>query len=249
MAGARPNFKSSSWPQLIWQGLKRLFGARSGSGRAGAANEFIIIGLGRFGTSLATTLSASNHDVLAIDLDLKRVQQVSLTLPHVVQLDATNVDALHEVGADSFDTGIVCIGTDLESSLLATFNLRRLGVRRVIAKASTITQRKILLKVGADEVILPEYEAGMRLGRRLASINFVDYMELGQDQGIVELIAPEHLVGRSLKEMQIRQKYGVTIMAIRRGTDIIVSPQAGEVIQPQDILVILGRVADIEKLN
>ncbi len=249
MAGARASSRSSSWPQLIWQGIKQLFGAKRRSSRAGMANEFIVIGLGRFGTSLATTLSASNHDVLAIDLDIKRVQQVSLTLPHVVQLDATNVDALHEVGADTFDTGVVCIGTDLESSLLATFNLRRLGVRRVIAKASTITQRKILLKVGADEVILPEYEAGMRLGRRLSSINFVDYMELGQDQGIVELIAPEHLTGRSLRETQIRQKYGVTVMAIRRGTDVIVAPRAGEVIQPQDILVVLGRVADIEKLS
>lgn len=249
MTGARPSSRSSSWPQLIWQGLRRLFGAKSRPGRSGAANEFIVIGLGRFGTSLATTLSASNHDVLAIDLDIKRVQQVSLTLPHVVQLDATNVDALHEVGADSFDTGVVCIGTDLESSLLATFNLRRLGVRRVIAKASTVTQRKILLKVGADEVILPEYEAGMRLGRRLATINFVDYMELGEDQGIVELIAPQYLVGRSLRETQIRQKYGVTVMAIRRGTDVIISPRAGEVLQPQDILVILGRVADIERLS
>ena len=249
MAGVQPGSKNSSWPQLVWQGLKQLFGAKRRSGRAGAANEFIVIGLGRFGTSLATTLSAYNHDVLAIDLDIKRVQQASLTLPHVVQLDATNIDALHEVGADSFDTGVVCIGTDFESSLLATFNLRRLGVRRVMAKALTITQREILLKVGADEVILPEYETGMRLGRRLASINFVDYMDLGQDQGIVELIAPEHLVGRSLRELQIRQNYGVTVVAIRRSTNVIVSPRAGEIIQPQDILVILGRVADIEKLS
>ncbi|MDQ7029480.1 MAG: TrkA family potassium uptake protein [Ardenticatenia bacterium] len=129
--------------------------------------EFIVIGLGRFGTSLAGALVQQGHDVLAVDVDYRRVQALSTELPHVVQLDATNIDALREVGADHFDTGVVCIGTNFESNLLATVLLRKLGVRRVITKARTRTQREILLQVGADEVILPEHEAGVRLARRL----------------------------------------------------------------------------------
>jgi trk system potassium uptake protein TrkA len=212
-------------------------------------NEFIIIGLGRFGTSLAMTLNAYGHDVLAIDSDMKRVQQVSQVLPHVFQLDATNIDALKEVGAGSFDTGVVCIGTYFEANLLATVSLRKLGVRRVITKAITTTQQDILVRVGADEVILPEHEAGVRLARRLAAIDFVDFLELGADKGVVEIITPPQLAGKSLKQAEIRQKYGLAVIAIRRDDDVIVSPQAEEVILEKDILVVLGRIANCEKLR
>lgn len=212
-------------------------------------NEFIIVGLGRFGTSLAMSLTAYNHEVLAVDSDIKRVQEASQTLPHTIQLDATNIEALREVGAESFDTGVVCIGTDFESNVLATVTLRKLGVRRVIAKARTVTQQEILLRVGADEVILPEHEAGVRLARRLAAIDFVDFMELGQDTGVVEMVAPHELVGKSLRDSQVRQKYGVAVVAIKRGDEVMVSPRAGEIIRQDDILVILGRIADCEKLR
>jgi trk system potassium uptake protein TrkA len=211
--------------------------------------EFIIIGLGRFGTSLAMSLTAYNHEVLAVDSDLNRVQEVSYILPHTLQLDATNIDALREVGVESFDTGIVCIGTDFEANILATVTLRKLGVRRVIAKARTVTQQEILQRVGADEVILPEHEAGVRLARRLAAVDFVDFMELGQDTGVVEIIAPDYLIGKSLRDSQIRQRYGVAVVAVKRGDEVIVSPRAGEVIQKDDILVVLGRIADCERLR
>jgi trk system potassium uptake protein TrkA len=217
---------------------------RNGAGR----HEFIVIGLGRFGTSLAMSLIAYNHDVLAVDADMKRVQQVAQLLPHVIQLDATKLEALREVGAATFDTGVVCIGTDFEANVLATVSLRKLGVRRVMAKARTVTQQEILLRVGADEVILPEHEAGVRLARRLAAIDFIDYLELSQDQGVVELVAPAALVGRSLKEIGMRQRYHLAVIAIRRGDQVIVSPRAEEVIRPDDILVVLGRIADVEKL-
>lgn len=212
-------------------------------------NEFIIIGLGRFGTSLAMTLNAYGHDVLAIDSDKNRVQHVSQVLPHVIQLDATNIDALREVEADQFDTGVVCIGTYFEANLLATVSLRKLGVRRVITKARTTTQQDILLRVGADEVILPEHEAGVRLGRRLAAVDFVDFLELSDDKGVVEIVAPPPLVGKSLRDAAIRQEYGLAVIAIRRGDEVIISPRAEEVIQPDDILVVLGRLVNCEKLR
>ncbi len=247
--------QKSSWPKRIWENLKRVATPRPGEGivtrlnGAQGHNEFIIIGLGRFGTSLAMTLTAYGHAVLAIDSDIKRVQQVTQLLPHVIQLDATNIDALREVGAEAFDTGVVCIGTYFEANLLATVSLRKLGVRRVITKARTVTQQDILQRVGADEVILPEHEAGVRLGRRLSGINFVDFLELSDDKGVVEIVTPNHLVGKSLRESEIRQQYGLAVIAIRRGDDVVISPRAEEVIQPNDILVVLGRIANCEKLR
>lgn len=249
------NNRKFSWPRRIWQTVKELTIPQPG-GRiisrpfnGHRSNEFIVIGLGRFGTSLAMTLNAYGHDVLTIDFDPKRVQQVSHVLPHVVQLDATDIDALREVGAESFDTGIVCIGTYFEANLLATVSLRKLGVRRVITKARTVTQQDILQRIGADEVILPEHEAGVRLARRMAGINFVDFLELSDDKGVVELVTPQHLVGKSLREAQIRQQYGLAVIAIRRGDDVVISPRAEEIIQENDILVVLGRIANCEKLR
>ena len=247
--------QKSSWPKRIWESFKKATTPQPGErivqrlNGVHRHNEFIIIGLGRFGTSLAMTLTAYGHDVLAIDSDIKRVQQVSQTLPHVIQLDATKIEALREVGAEAFDTGIVCIGTYFEANLLATVSLRKLGVRRVITKAVTVTQQDILQRVGADEVILPEHEAGVRLGRRLSGINFVDFLELSDDKGVVEIVTPAHLVGKSLREAEIRQQYGLAVIAIRRGDDVVISPRAEEVIQPNDILVVLGRIANCEKLR
>jgi trk system potassium uptake protein TrkA len=211
--------------------------------------EFVVIGLGRFGTGVATTLVHYGHSVLAIDADIDRVQHLSTTLPHVLQLDSTNIDALRQAGVDAFETGLVCIGTDFESNLLTTVLLQRLGVKRVIAKARTITQKEILLRVGADEVILPEHEAGVRLARKLASGHFVDYLEVSNDVGVVELIAPPSVWDHTLAECDLRQRYGLTAIAVRRGDELIVSPQANFGIRENDILVVLGRIADAERLS
>jgi trk system potassium uptake protein TrkA len=245
---------NSAWLRRIWQRVIELAmpGGRPHTRRrlsTGQHNEFIVIGLGRFGTSLAMTLDAFGHEVLAIDSDPKRIQQVSQVLPHVIQLDATNIEALREVGAEAFDTGVVCIGNDLEANMLATVSLSKLGVRRVIAKARTTTQHDILLKVGADEVILPEHEAGVRLARKLAAVDFVDFMELTNDMGVVEIVTPAQFVGKTLRETEIRQNYQLTIVAIRRGDDVIMSPGASQVILEGDVLVVLGRTVDCERLS
>ena len=211
--------------------------------------EFVVIGLGRFGTAVATTLVHYGYNVLAVDTDEDRVQQLSTVLPHVVQLDSTNIDALRQAGVDAFETGLVCIGTDFESNLLTVVLLQRLGVNRVIAKARTKTQKDILLRVGADEVILPEHEAGVRLARKLASRHFVDYLEVSNDVGVVELIAPPSFRDRSLAECELRQRYGLTVIAIRRGDELIISPTASFDIKEDDILVVLGRIEDAERLT
>ena len=217
--------------------------------KGGRQSEYVVIGLGRFGTAVATTLVEHGRTVLAIDSNHDRVQALSGELPHVVQLDATNVDALRQAGVESFDTGLVCIGTDFENNLLSTVLLRQLGVQRVIAKAMTITQREILLKVGADEVILPEHEAGRRLGRKMAIDHLIDYLEVGNDVGIVELLAPPSTWGHSLSELSLRQRYGLTVIAVHRGDDLIVSPSASFNLEEEDIVVVLGRMEDAERLR
>lgn len=212
-------------------------------------DEFVVIGLGRFGTSVAKTLITYGYNVLAIDNEMSRVQELSTSLPHVLQLDATNVDALRQAGVESFDTGLVCIGTDFESNVLATVLLRRLGVKRVITKARTRTQKEILLRVGADEVILPEHEAGVRLARKLAAGNLIDYLEVSHDVGVVELVAPSSFWGKTLAESNLRQRYGLNAMAVRRGDELVVSPSASFRIEANDILVVLGKIEDAERLN
>lgn len=224
-------------------------GVRLWSREGRKRQEFVVIGLGRFGTSVAETLLNYGYSVLAIDHDGARVQALSTQIPHVIQLDATNEDALRQAGVDAFDTGLVCIGTDFESNLLATVLLRRLGVKRVIAKARTRTQREILLRVGADEVILPEHEAGVRLGRKLASSHFIDYIEVSDDIGVVEMLAPRVFWGKTFAEAELRQRYGLNAMAVRRGDELIVGPSAAFRMEQNDILVVIGRIQDAERLS
>lgn len=212
-------------------------------------HEFVVIGLGRFGTSVATTLVEHGRNVLAIDSDRDRVQHLSTILPHIVELDATNVDALRQVGVENFDTGLVCIGTDFESNLLATVLLQQLGVKNVFAKARTRTQSEILLQVGADEVILPEHEAGRRLGRKLAASHLVDFLEVNDEIGVVELLAPPSLWNHSLAELSLRQRHGLNVMAIRRGDDLIVGPSASFRLKENDLLIAMGNIDQAERLR
>jgi trk system potassium uptake protein TrkA len=209
--------------------------------------EFLVIGMGRFGASLAKQLLDSGYDVLAIDSDFRTVERRSSDIPNIVQLDSTNVEALREIGADSFDTAIVCIGTNFEANIMTTVSLRKLGVGHVIAKVRTRTQKEILLRIGADEVILPEHEAGVRLARRIAG-NFVDYLEIGPDMCLVEMVVPAGLVGHTLMEAELRRKYGLNILAIHRGDDVISNPPAETKIEQGDELLVMGKFDDAERL-
>ncbi|MBA3470633.1 MAG: TrkA family potassium uptake protein [Herpetosiphonaceae bacterium] len=224
----------------------RLFNAKSKKERE---REFIVIGLGRFGTSLARSLIQHGHDVLGIDVSYQRIQALSGDLPHIIQINAASREALQEIGAGEFDTGIVCIGTDFESNLLAAVLLKELGVPRVIVKARTRTQREILLQVGVQEVILPEHEAGVRLARRLSAVGFVDYLELAPGMVMVEMLAPRHLHGQSLAEANLRRVYGLTVVAIRHGDQIELNPAAEQIIEPGDELLVAGTMIDAERLS
>lgn len=208
--------------------------------RLNGRREFAVIGLGRFGTSVALELTARGFIVLGIDQDREIVQRLADDLTRAIALDSTNEDALRDVDIASFDTVVVAIGTDFESNLLTTVTLKSLGVRNVICKATTEQHKTILLKVGADRVVLPEHEAGRRLARTLAEPNVLDHLDIGREYSLVELLVPSSFVGATLFDMQIRRLYSITVLAIKRGATLTVSPSADYVFEKGDVLVVIG---------
>lgn len=208
--------------------------------------EFAVIGLGRFGTSLALALMESGHTVLGIDQDARLVQRLVDDLTQAVILDATDEDALREVDIGLFDTVVVAIGADFESNLLTTVSLKSLGVRHVICKAVTDRQREILLRVGADEVVQPEHDAGRLLAERLTAPAVLARLHLGPAHDIVELLTPRSIAGKSLLELDLRRRMGVTVLLIKRENDLIVSPSADIQLLEGDLLVVVGRNEALE---
>lgn len=211
--------------------------------------QFAVIGVGRFGSSLARTLYQMGYEVLAIDSDENRIEGITNEVTHAVQVDALDVDAMRELGIRNFDVVIVGIGNDLQASILVTVQLKELGVRLVVAKAMNDLHGRVLEKVGADKVVYPERDMGVRVAHHLVSANVIDQIQLSSEYSIVELLAPHELVGRSLGETNLRAKYGVAVMAFKRGGKIIVSPGASDVIEERDILVVLGGVEDLARLE
>lgn len=211
--------------------------------------DYAVIGLGRFGSSLARSLVELGHSVLGIDQDETLAQRYSDEITHTAILDATDEDALQAVEITAFDTVIVAIGADFESNLLATVALKSLGVRHVISKAVTTRQREILLRVGADQVVQPEHDAGRRLAEELNAPAVLERLHLGPEHSIVELRAPDALAGKSLLELDLRRRLGVNVLLIKRGEKLIVSPRAETVILDGDLLVVLGRNQALESFS
>jgi trk system potassium uptake protein TrkA len=187
--------------------------------------------------------------VLAVDTDAHKVEKIMDEVTHAVQADALDEEALKALGIRNFDVVIVSIGHDMEASILTTVMLKEMGVKTVVAKARTELHGRVLAKVGADKVVFPERDMGSRVARGLVSKNILDQIDLSPDFSILELVAPEEFVGRSLAESGIRKKYGVNILAIRRGSEVLISPGANQVIQEGDLLVAIGRNDRLQRLG
>ena len=211
--------------------------------------SYIVVGLGRYGTQVARKLSELGCEVLAIDTCAAKVQQVSNDVTHAVVADARDKEVLRALGAKEFDCAVVAIGESLGDSVLATMNLKELGIPKVVCKAHDETHRQVLKKMGADQVVIPEHEQADRLAKSLASRNVLDYIELSEDYGIVEIPAPQSWTEKSLIELNVRAKLGVNILAIRRGGEITVSPSADFRIAQGDILVVLGDNAALKRVQ
>jgi trk system potassium uptake protein TrkA len=211
--------------------------------------QFLVIGLGRFGSSITKTLIQNGHEVLAVDKDEQLVQEMASIATHALQADCTDESVLRELGVSNFSHGIVAIGEDLQASILTTLLLKELNVPKITAKARNEMHGKVLSKIGADHVVYPERDMGVRLGNQLSSDTLVDYIELSPDYNLAEILAPPAMNGKSLKQLDIRAKYGCTIMAIKKGQHINVSPKAEDAIHTGDILLIIGSNEDIRKLE
>ena len=202
--------------------------------------SFIVIGLGRFGSEVARSLCRQGCEVLAMDISNDLVQQISESVTQAVTGDGQDKEVLRALDAKSFDCGIVAIGDNLGASVLATMNLKELGVPYLVCKASDDTHKEVLKKLGADRVVIPEKENANRLAKSLGSTNVLDYIELSDDYGIIDIPAPEKWDGKSLIELNVRAKLGVNILAIKRDGNITVSPAADHKILKGDVLVVLG---------
>ena len=202
--------------------------------------SYVVIGLGRFGSALARQLCQLGAEVLAMDVNADLVQQISGDVTHAVVADARDKEVLRALGVREMDCAIVAIGEDLAVSVLTVMNLKELGVPYVVCKAHDETHRRVLEKLGVDRVVIPEYEHAQRLGRSLFSHNVLDYIELSPDYGILEVPAPKTWVGKTLKELNIRAKMGVNIIAVESGGKTNVSPSADYRIRSGDIMVVLG---------
>lgn len=213
------------------------------------SKQFIVIGLGRFGQSVAKTLFQMGYDVLAVDEDETTVQEIADSVTHAVQMDATDEYALRTLGVRNFDIAVVSIGSNIQSSIMVTLNLKEAGVPHVIAKATNEMHAKLLSKIGADRVILPEYDMGVRVAHNLASSNILDFIELSPDYSIIEVKVPDAWVNQDIRTLDIRGKYGLTIMAVKSGIDINISPKATDLVNKEDILVVIGSIDDLSKIE
>jgi trk system potassium uptake protein TrkA len=217
--------------------------------RVNKQQEFVVIGLGRFGASLARTLVGRGFTVLGIDRDRDIVQRLADQITQVVVLDSTDEEALRAVDIASFDTVVVAIGGNFEGNLMTTVALKSIGVRNVVCKATTERQRTILLRIGADKVILPEHDAGRRLAYVLSGPGVLDQLELAPGYSITELRIPRSLVGMTLIESNLRHRFGVTVLLIKREETLTVSPSVDYTFASNDILVIMGADEDIASLH
>lgn len=214
------------------------------------AKQFLVIGAGRFGSSVARTLFDGGHDVMVVDNDEALVQQISDSVTHAVQANGASETALRALGVKDFDVVVVAIGHDIQSSIMASILLIEMGARYVVAKAQTELHGKVLRKIGVNRVIFPERDMGQKLAHSLVSHNIIDLIEVSPDYSVVEIATPEEMVGKTMQELDLRARYGVNIIALRsKGGHTNISPGAGDKVNAGDIMVAVGENKALKKLG
>ncbi len=214
-----------------------------------AGEQVVVIGLGRFGSSVARELERLGHQVLAIDRNEQRVNDIAPDVTHALELDASDEEALRGAGAGDFNTAIVAISSDAEPSIFATMVLKRLGVRNVIAKAGSLLHGEILDRVGADRVVFPERETGLRLAHSFNVPNVIDYLDVAPGFGIEKIRPPKSFVGRTLGELNLKDGLGLTPIALRRGQQVFVNPARDERLAEGDELILIGKDEKLGQLR
>ena len=212
---------------------------------------FVVIGLGRFGRAVAMELCREGHEVLAIDTDESSIQSIADHVTYAAAGNATDPAVLKALGVGNYDCAIVAVTQDIGVSALITLSLKELGIPQVVCKAKDATHKRVLERMGADRVIIPEHESGVKLAQGLARSNVLNFIELSEDYGIVEVQPPADWSGKTLLELDVRARYQVTVIAVHQnGEDkLAVAPGASYVFRPGETAVVLGRYEDINRLN
>lgn len=212
--------------------------------------SFLVIGMGRFGTAIARELTALGQEVLAIDENEEDVQRVAEDVTQVMQGDAQDEAVLRAVGVRNFDCCVVAVGTDMEASILITVMLKELGAKYIVAKARSAVHAKVLERVGADRVVLPESEMGRKLAQRLTHTNVVDFIGVSEEYSILEIHAPKSWVGKSLVQLGVRQKHKINVLAVRHGENggLDASPKPDAAIAADDLLLIMGENKFVDRV-
>jgi trk system potassium uptake protein TrkA len=213
--------------------------------------QVAVIGLGHFGLPLVESLIRQGVDVLAVDVSEERVRQLSEDVSQAVQADATDAGALRELGLQGFDAVVVSVGKSVEASITIVMHLAEMGVKHIVAKAVTPLHARALEKLGAHRVIVPERDMALRVAHSLINPDVLDYIELLPDVSIVQVDVPDEFAGRSLKELDLRSRWGISVIAIKRAErdakpSVLVSPRADLPLRRDDVLVLLGSIEQVE---
>ena len=215
--------------------------------------QFVVIGMGRFGQSIATSLADLGKDVLVVDEDPDRVAAIAPHVTHAVQADATDETALKALGVQNFDVAVVSIGSNIQASILITMICKELGIKFVVAKALSDLHGKVLYKTGADKVVFPERDMGLRVAHNLSASGVLDYIEIAGELQIVEIAAIDAWTGKSLIALDFRKRYGVNIIAIKKSSgEMNTAPLGTDIIEDGDSLIVVGKkqaISKIEKVN
>jgi len=213
------------------------------------SKSFAVIGIGRFGFSVAKTLCQLGHQVLAVDVNEDHIKMAASYVTHSVQADTTDERALSQLGIRNFDYVIISMGDDIRASILTTVICKEQGAKYIIAKASDDLHAKLLYKTGADKVVQPETEAGIRLAKSLVSENIIDYLELSDEYSVHEIRIPKNWVGKTLAALDIRAKYDVTVIAVRREADIKVTLDPNDQLLAGDVIIMIGSNKGFDKIG
>ncbi len=209
---------------------------------------FGVIGLGKFGYHVARTLAQGGAEVIACDVDEEKVREISEYVSLAYVLDATDAKALKESGIANVDTAVVSIGKNIEASILIVVQLKELGVKEIVAKAVNPLHGKVLEKLGVDRVVYPEKEMAIRVAHSLLAGEFIEEIPIGEKHSLFELKAFDFMLGKTLRELDVRKRFGVSVLAIKRGENLIVNPVGDEKILPGDILVVLGTTEQLSTM-
>lgn len=211
--------------------------------------SYAVFGLGRYGMAIAKELSKNGADVIAVDIDESIVNMAISDIPFCKCADVTEPEVLRQLGISNVDVVIIAMATNLEANVMAIMLCKEMGVKTVIAKCSDDMQGKILLRVGADKVVIPERESGVRLAKNMLSSGFVDVMELSDDVSLLELDVKEDWVGKNLIELNLRKKYGINVIAMKRGEKVMIDLDPTLPMDKDTNLIIIAHTSKLDKLK